>query len=211
MLNFLDGHSAYVIYIFLFFLLLLCGVGFPMAEELVLLAGGMLVASAVLNPALMFLVTFLGVMLGDVLLFGFGHGLATRFTHSAYFTRWFSPQRLARGQAFFVRHGSATVFLARFIPGLRAPTFLLAGTMRMGFWRFVVMDTLAALVFIPVICVVGYWFADQIDVVATWFRKVERVILTLVGLAGLSWCIKRYRSKKAEPIATPHVRAVDQP
>ena len=210
MLDFFAGHSAYVIYTLLFFLLLLCGVGFPMAEELVLLAGGMLVASEVLNPVLMILVTFLGVMLGDVLLFGFGRGLARRFTTSAYFTRWFSAQRLVKGQAFFVRHGNTTVFLARFIPGLRAPTFLLAGSMHMGVWRFVVMDTLAALVFIPAVCLAGYWFADQVAAVAIWFRKVERIVLTLVVLTGLSWIIKCYLSKRSAPVSTPRAGVVDR-
>src|SRR5512145_2806919 len=57
MVNFLNGFPVHLIYILLFFLLLLCGIGFPMAEELVLLAGGVLVASGVLHPLLMFLAT----------------------------------------------------------------------------------------------------------------------------------------------------------
>ena len=66
MLEFLNSYSAHLIYVFLFLLLLLCGLGFPMAEELVLLAGGVLVASGVLHPLLMLLVNLLGVLIGDV-------------------------------------------------------------------------------------------------------------------------------------------------
>ena len=46
MVEFLNGYSDLWIYALLFFLLFLCGIGFPMAEELVLLAGGVLVAAA---------------------------------------------------------------------------------------------------------------------------------------------------------------------
>ena len=79
MLEFLNGYSAPLIYVFLFILLLLCGLGFPMAEELVLLAGGVLVASGVLHPFLMLLVNFLGVLIGDVFLFGLGRGVNSHF------------------------------------------------------------------------------------------------------------------------------------
>ena len=59
MLEFLNEYPPHLIYVILFVLLLLCGLGFPMAEELVLLLGGALVASRVLHPLLMLLVNFL--------------------------------------------------------------------------------------------------------------------------------------------------------
>jgi membrane protein DedA with SNARE-associated domain len=200
MIDFLNGFSAHFIYLLLFVLLLLCGVGFPMAEEIVLLTGGVLVASQVLNPLLMFLSTFLGVLIGDVLLFWLGRGLATRLATSTYLNRLMPPRRLAQGSAFFARYGNTTVFLARFIPGLRAPTFLLAGTMQMPPWRFIVMDTLAGCLFVPMMCWLGYLFADSFEVVAVWFRSFERATFTLLALLGLSWLLWRYRRKRDHPI-----------
>src|SRR5262245_17251756 len=97
MLEFLNSYSAHLIYVFLFLLLLLCGLGFPMAEELVLLAGGVFVASGVLQPVLMLLVTLLGVLIGDVFLFGLGRGVSRRLSHSPRFTPWFA-HKLARGR-----------------------------------------------------------------------------------------------------------------
>jgi membrane protein DedA with SNARE-associated domain len=211
MIDFLLGYSAHLIYALLFFLLFLCGLGFPMAEEIVLLTGGVLVAAGVLNPVLMFLAVFLGVIIGDMLLFWVGRGLATRLGSSTYFTRWFSPGRLTRGAVFFARYGDATVFLARFIPGLRAPTFLLAGTLHMGLWRFVAIDTLAALLFVPFLCWVGFFFADRIDAVAHWFRNAERVICTLLAITALSWLLWYYRRKRVEPVAASHLRPMDCP
>ena len=186
MLEFLNGYSAHLIYALLFVLLLLCGLGFPMDEEFVLLAGGVLVASGALHPLLMLSVNFLGVLIGDVFLFGLGRGVSSRLSRSPRFTAWFA-HKLARGRPFFARYGSTTVFLARFVPGLRAPAFLIAGTMQMSVWRFVCIDTLASLIFVPALCVVGYLFADQIDIIATWFRNAERAIGTLVALAILLW------------------------
>ena len=195
MLEFLNGYSAHLIYALLFVLLLLCGLGFPMAEELVLLAGGFWWASGVLDPIIMLLVNVLGVVIGDVFLFGLGRGVSSRLGRSPRFTAWFT-HKLERGQPFFARYGTTTVFLARFVPGLRAPAFLIAGTMQMPLWRFVLIDTLASLIFVPVLGAVGYLFADQLDTIAAWFRRVERAIGTLLGLALLAWLFRRYRGKR---------------
>lgn len=202
MLEFLNGYSAHLTYTLLFVLLLLCGLGFPMAEELVLLAGGGFVASGVLDPLLMLLVNFLGVLIGDVFLFSLGRGVSSRLSRSPRFTHWFA-HKLARGRPLFARYGSTTIFLARFVPGLRAPAFLIAGTMQMPLWRFVGIDTLASLIFVPALCGIGYLFADQIDMIAAWFRHTERALGTLVVVALLGWLCRRYwRKRKSSPTVT---------
>jgi membrane protein DedA with SNARE-associated domain len=211
MVDFLNSFPVHLIYVLLFFLLFLCGIGFPMAEELVLLGGGMLVASAVLHPLPMLLSTFFGTIVGDVLLFWLGHGLATRLTTSVSLTRWLPLHQIAKGRAYFTRYGNATVFLARFIPGLRAPTFFLAGTMQMPFWRFTVMDVLAGLVFVPLICWLGYLFADHFDVLTYWFRNLQRTTMTILILLGLSWWLWRCRGKRGDRAATIRTRGADQP
>lgn len=203
MFEFFHGSSAQLIYLLLFVFLLLCGLGFPMAEELVLLAGGVWVAAGVLDPVLMFLVTFLGVVVGDVFLFSLGKGLSSRLSRTPRLTEWFGTT-LERGRPFFLRHGSTTVFLARFLPGLRAPTFLLAGTMQMSLWRFVVLDVLASLLFVPTLCLLGYLFADQWTMIAAWFLQTELAIGTLVLVAFLGWLGRRYWGKrKRNAPATP--------
>ncbi|MCZ6872530.1 MAG: DedA family protein [bacterium] len=204
MLAFLHAYSALWVYFLIFSLLFLCGVGFPMAEELVLLAGGALVASGVLDPVLMLVVTFLGVLISDILLFGFGRGIASRLTTSAYFARWLSPRRLVKGAAFFAKYGNATVFLARFTPGLRAPTFLLAGSMQMGLWRFITIDTLASLVFIPLVCWSGYLFADHIDAIAAWFESLERAVVALLVVGLICWLIWRMRGRRERQVTSTH-------
>ena len=203
MLEFLSGYSSHLVYIFLFILLLLCGLGFPMAEELVLLAGGVLVASGVLHPILMLLVNFLGVLIGDVCLFGMGRGVSGHLRSSPRFRPWFVHQ-LERGRPVFTRYGNTTVFLARFLPGLRAPTFLIAGTMQMSLGRFVVLDTLASLIFVPALGLIGYVFADQVDVIATWFQHAGRALMTLLVLACLGWlCHRSWERRKSSTTQTP--------
>ena len=180
MLEFLNGYSSELIYAVLFGLLLLCGIGFPMAEELVLLAGGMLVASGTLHPLLMGLVTFFGVLIGDLMLFFFGRGIRAKLGSSTRLLRRLPPHKLAKVREFFSKYGNMTVFIARFVSGLRAPAFFLAGALAMPFWRFTLIDTLACLVFVPGLCWLGYLFADQFETMAVWIVHMERRFLLVL-------------------------------
>lgn len=195
MLELLNGLPAFLIYTLLFVLLLLCGLGFPMAEELVLLAGGVLVFQGIIHPFPMLVVNVLGVVIGDLCLFGMGRGVSSGVSRSPRFAAWFA-HKLVRGRPFFARYGHTTVFLARFVPGLRAPAFLLAGTMQMPLWRFVLIDTLASLIFVPALGVAGYLFADHLEVMTLWFRRVERIVGTLLALVLLAWLCRRYWGKR---------------
>lgn len=195
MLELFAGHSAELIYLLLFVLLLLCGLGFPMAEEVVLLAGGVLVGRGTLHPVLMFLVMFAGVLIGDVFLFALGRGVSSRLSRSPRFTEWFA-QKLERGRPFVVRYGSRTVFLARFTPGLRAPTFLLVGTMQMPLWRFLLIDGLASLLFVPLLCILGYLFADHIEEYARHIALWLHVVAVLVLITSVVWFVRRQWAKR---------------
>lgn len=209
MLEFLNGYSSELVYAVLFGLLLLCGVGFPMAEELVLLAGGMLVASGTLHPLLMGLVTFSGVLIGDITLFLLGRGLGAKLGGSARLLHRLSPHKLAKGREFFTHYGSLTVFIARFVSGLRAPAFFLAGTLAMPFWRFTLIDALASVVFVPGLCALGYVFADQFETMAMWIVHMERrLFLGLVVVLGLGGTIWWYWNKRE---SRPPTRVLDPP
>jgi membrane protein DedA with SNARE-associated domain len=143
----------------------------------------------------MLLVNFLGVLIGDVFLFALGRGASNRISRSPRFTHWFA-QKLERGRPFFARYGNTTVFLARFIPGLRAPTFLIAGTMQMSLWRFVAIDTLASLIFVPALGIVGYVFTDQVYLIDTWFQHTGRVIGALIVVACVGWLCRHFWEKR---------------
>ena len=46
----------------------------------------------------------------------------------------------------------------------------------MSLWRFVAIDTLASLIFVPALGIVGYVFTDQVYMIDTWFQHTGRVI-----------------------------------
>ena len=156
-----------------FILLLLCGLGLPMPEDIVLIAAGMLGVidghSWIKISAFM----YAGVLLGDTMIFFAGQRYGTRLLGTAWFQRIFPPTKQARVEELFAKHGTTGLFIGRFLPGLRAPIFFSAGSLKVSLVKFLLMDGLAALVSVPVFVWLCHWlwvkFADD-------FAQIEQAL-----------------------------------
>ena len=180
-------------------LLLLCGLGLPIPEDISLIAGGYLAHLGTVDLHRIFLVCFLAVLGGDSLAFGLGRGFGTKLLASRFTHRYFTPRRQRRVRAYFRTYGSKVVFVARFLPGLRFSIFLSAGMLHVRPHVFLLYDTMAALLSVPVLVYSAWFFGDQIDSVIKWTRRSEYGILALVGVAALYLAIKVYRKRKSRP------------
>jgi membrane protein DedA with SNARE-associated domain len=180
-------------------LLLLCGLGLPIPEDISLIAGGYLAHLGTVDLHRIFLVCFLAVLGGDSLAFGLGRGFGTKLLASRFTHRYFTPRRQRRVRAYFRTYGSKVVFVARFLPGLRFSIFLSAGMLHVRPHVFLLYDTMAALLSVPVLVYSAWFFGDQIDSVIKWTRRSEYGILALVGVVALYLAIKLYRKRKSRP------------
>jgi membrane protein DedA with SNARE-associated domain len=80
---------------------------------------------------------YLGIALGDLGLYGLGRlAVATPWAR-----RWAPPERFARSRSWLQGHVMSVVFVSRFLPGVRLPTYTACGYFRVDLRRF----TLAAI------------------------------------------------------------------
>jgi membrane protein DedA with SNARE-associated domain len=149
-----------------FILLLLCGLGLPVPEDIVLVAAGALGVIDERSWMEVSVVMYAGVMMGDSIIFLAGRFLGQRLMATRWFQRYFSAAKQARVEAQFERFGSMVLFVGRFLPGLRAPIFFTAGSLKTRYVKFFFFDGLAALVSVPLFVWVGFWiwnhFQDDI-------------------------------------------------
>jgi membrane protein DedA with SNARE-associated domain len=85
---------------------------------------------------------YLGIVLGDIGLYGLGM-LAARVPWAL---RLIPPQRQDRGRAWLERHVFKVVFISRFLPGVRLPTYTACGFLGADFGRFVTAAVGATLI-----------------------------------------------------------------
>ena len=182
---FLINYSEHFIYAGLFLILFFCGLGLPIPEEITVLTGGFLINLGFTRFYPTLATVFVGVLTGDMALYSigrrWGHGIITH----RHLRKIFSEERLERVRRFFREHGSKTIFIARFISGFRVAAFLAAGTMGVKPGKFLFLDFLAALIAVPLLLCLGYYFGEHAGWLANFFTRVDSLIKTGAVLAGL--------------------------
>lgn len=109
----------------------------------VILALSALVPSGILLLWPLLVAATLGAIAGDGLSFWLGHRYHREILGFWPLNR--HPELIQSSETFFERHGSKSVFLARFVPGVRAFIPLLAGMMGMAVSRFYAVNVASAL------------------------------------------------------------------
>lgn len=189
-------------YFAVFFVLLICGFGVPIPEDITLVAGGVISGLGYTNEHWMFVVGMAGVLVGDATMFLLGRFYGNTLLQWPLIARVVTPERFVAVQAKFEKYGVWVLFVARFLPGLRSPIFITAGvTRRVPFWRFLLMDGLAALISVPVWVYLGFLGASNRDWLLTWVHRGQTGLLGLIGVSvvgGIAfWWMKRRRKQQA--------------
>lgn len=176
-----------------FLLLVLCGVGAPLSEELVVITGGLVVAHSGASLPLMALAAYLGIVAGDSALYRIGRSLGPKVFSHPRLSKMLTPARIAFLQKLVVRRGGGAVFLARFLPGLRAPAFLLAGATGLPYRRFLLADAAAAWIPAGGMTWLGFRFGPQVlaDVQGGLRWLLLSAVTVGLGVLGVRWVRRR--------------------
>lgn len=195
-------------YAAVFFVLVICGFGVPIPEDLTLVTGGVISGMDYTNPHMMFAVGMLGVLVGDGVMFAAGRIWGQKILRFKPIARIMTPKRYAQVQEKFDKYGNWVLFVARFLPGLRTAVFVTAGISRkVSYLRFIIMDGLAALISVPIWIYLGEYGAHNIDWLMAKMHSLQSGIFVILGIgaAVVAWIwwkkrqrIQFYRSKLKE-------------
>lgn len=204
-------------YALVFGVLLACGVGLPLPEDVALVTGGYLSFAEAVQFTPMLAVAFAGILAGDFLIFLAGRRYGTSLIGSRWVCRIVTEEKRCRVEGYFARHGEGLVFAARFFPGFRAVTYFVAGASPMAAWRFVLFDGLAACISVPVWMVLGRKLGRHMSMLLVWVERAHLVLLVagVVVLLGTVLTLLR-RSRRAAAVprfepATPDSLAGESP
>jgi membrane protein DedA with SNARE-associated domain len=203
----LKNLSPVSVYEFVSGVLLLCGLGMPIPEDLSLISGGYMAHRGVVNVHTMFLVCFASVLGGDTMAFFLGRQFGRRILEWGPARRVFTARKQLRVRAYFRKYGSKVIFIGRFLPGLRFSIFFSAGTLHVRPSVFFLYDFLAALLSVPVLVYLAWLFGDKIDEVISWAHRSEWGILAVAAVAvllvGIKIARRRRRARKSGEAAPP--------
>ncbi|MHB1059521.1 MAG: DedA family protein [Rhodanobacter sp.] len=184
-------------YVAVFIALMICGAGLPLPEDITLVAGGVIAGLGYANVHAMFALAMFGVLLGDSAIFLLGHHYGARILKWRFVARVLTPSRYARVQEKFDRYGNRMLFFARFLPGMRTTVYLTAGTThRVSFLRFLLIDTLAALISVPFWVYLGFFGADNHEWLVKWMHRGQSSLWVLVGILLLTVLVLWWKHRR---------------
>jgi membrane protein DedA with SNARE-associated domain len=171
------------------------------SEDAATLGGAALSAAGLLATPFGLAACFLGIWLGDLGLYALARYFGRPFLGWAWVKRRVNEDRLAKSEAWWKKRGLLVLLVARFIPGLRLPTYLIAGTLAVPFLSFAAVTALMGLVWVPLIFTL-VWAAGAQAI--AWYAAAKGtliiaalIVLVLVGVPFL------FRRRLAGMIRSP--------
>jgi membrane-associated protein len=187
----LDRHLAtlvveYGVWIYaILFLVLFCETGlvvtpFLPGDSLLFTAGAIAARDSGLSMWVMIPLLVVAAVVGDAVNFAIGSRVGPGILEKEKIP-FIKKAHLLKTQAFYERHGSKTIVLARFVPIVRTFAPFIAGIGKMRYATFATYNVVGAVAWVGVCLGAGYFFGN-IDVVKENF---ELVVLGIIGVSVL--------------------------
>ncbi len=182
------------------FVLIVCGFGVPIPEDITLVSGGVIAGlyPEQVNVHIMLVVSMLGVLLGDSTMYWLGRIYGAKILRFRLMRKLVNAKRLRMVKEKFDRYGNRVLFVARFLPGLRAPIYMVSGiTRKVSYFRFVFLDFCAAIISVPVWIYLGELGARNIEWLEEQIHRGQLIIYIFIALVALFLVWKWRKNQKA--------------
>ncbi len=113
-------------------------------------------------------------------------------------SRFFNPEYVDKAEAFFVKHGSKTIVLARFVPIVRTFVPTVAGASRMNYRTFITYNVIGGLLWGAGVTTLGY-FLGEIELVK---NNIELAAIVIVGISFIPLVLEFLKHRKRAAAAS---------
>ena len=178
------------------FLIVFCETGLVILPLLpgdsLLFAAGSFAALGDLNPWLLFLGLAAAAIIGDNVNYWIGRHIGPRaFSGNVPHLK---KEYLDRTQAFFAKHGTRTIVLARFVPIIRTFTPFVAGVGAMSYRRFLAYDVGGGVLWVGLFVGAGYFFGN----LPTVQKNFSLVIMAIIVVSALPIVLEFSRNRRSK-------------
>ena len=152
-------------------------------EDVPAVTAALLAAAGSLSWPVGFLGVFLGIWLGDALLYLLARGLGRPLLQRGWAKRFFDPVAVLRSEQWFSEKGNWLLISSRFVPGTRLPTYLAAGFLRLPFGRFLLVTGTAVAIWTVGIFLLAKTFGpDLLRWLQRWNSGGWAILLLVLAL-----------------------------
>lgn len=173
----------------------------PVPSEVILPLAGFTASQGDINLIAAIVWSTIGSVVGAFVLYWVGAAVGiSRLRRIADWMWLTSSEDVDKALGFFDRHGSASVFFGRFIPGVRSLISIPAGIDRMSVVKFGLWTTAGSLIWNIVLIILGFQLGENYHIVSDFmdrFSNVIYVILVLIVVGvGIYLFIRQQRRQR---------------
>jgi len=182
-------------YFGIFLLMTLESTFFPFPSEVVIIPAGYLAFQGKMNVFFIWLAGTFGSLAGALFNYCFAYFLGRPFIDR--FGKYFfiSKKSMEKAEQFFEKHGSATTFFGRLIPGVRQYISLPAGLAKMNIFKFFIYTFIGAGIWVAILTYFGYLLGENYALIEKNLLYITiGVIIIILGYIG--YIYYNYRKSK---------------
>jgi membrane protein DedA with SNARE-associated domain len=196
------AYQPALVYTFIVLFMTASSFGLPIPEEMTLVSAG-LVAYMASHPAkfppptpeaegvnlvILCVVCFFAVLGSDILIYTLGKFFGKKLIRTDFFNNRIGQERFNKINKIFQKYSFWACGLFRFTPGVRFPGHLSCGLMGIPFWKFVLVDGLAALISVPTQV---YFVAMYGEIILDKIKEFKMYLFGVLAILVCFWLIKK--------------------
>lgn len=163
-------------------------VGTLILEDMTLIAVGLLISDGQIDPFVGLAGCFVGIVVGDMFLWGLGRALGRRLLKFRIVSRFLTEKSIERWGDMLDNHMGKAIFLCRCIPGTRMPTYIAAGMLGRKTGQFVFWELVAVCLWAPALLIASALIGPK---VLGLFREVfHGPVAIVVALVVLFFVVR---------------------
>ena len=169
--------------------LFVIGLFFP--STAVLVGAGTLVGLGKLKFWPVFLLTVAGAVVGDAVSYWFGHFYKDKIKSIWPFSKY--PSAIERGVIFFGKHGGKSVFIGRFVPGVKAVVPGIAGMAGMDAMHFTIINVVSAFAWAAAHLFPAILAGATLTILGTMSKRLMIVVIIVLAIViTAAWLTKLF-------------------
>jgi len=195
-LKFILLFSSYV-YIGIFLLLILSGCGFPLPEEITLLAAGFLTSQAIAHFIPMFVFCLVTVFISDMIPYLAGYFYGEKIFGIRYIRNFTTPARIRKVSRFFRIYGYKKVFVLRpLLLGIRPFIMLFSGVSGLKIKKFVPYQLIGEVLGVFFWMGLGRILSKHLSVITVFFYRGKDFAAVFFLIVAVVYLFNRFALKK---------------
>jgi membrane protein DedA with SNARE-associated domain len=163
-------------------ILIACGLGLPIPEEITLAVGGVLTSYKITNFWYTVLVCLIGVLGGDIIIYSLGRFFGNKILKSKILSKMIKSRHLALVRLASFKYGNSLIVFARFMPGVRTPIYFSMGMFKKPFHVFLTVDGITSIISVPIWVYIGMLFGDNIPALEHYIKQMEHGMYILLAI-----------------------------